>query len=60
VTIADCVDDRSDLLYYKSTGKPIDSEPGGFRKDSTTMSKLGGVWVATSDDVGADGTCTPN
>lgn len=59
VTITDCVDDRSDLLYYKSTGKPMDSVPGGFRADSTVMSELNGVWKATSDNIGADGTCTP-
>jgi hypothetical protein len=59
VTIVDCVDGRGDLLYYKSTGKPIDKDPGGFRTDSTVMSEVGGVWVATSDDLGADGTCTP-
>lgn len=59
VTIIDCVDDRNDLLYYKSTGKPIDDKPGGFRRDSTVMSELNGVWMATSDHLGADGTCTP-
>ena len=59
VTISDCVDGRNDLLYYKSTGKPIDSDPGGFRADTTVMSDIGGVWKATSSDVGADGTCTP-
>ena len=59
VTITDCVDGRNDLLYYKSTGKPMDSNPGGFRADSTVMSELNGVWKATSDNISADGTCTP-
>lgn len=59
VTVADCVDGRGDLLYYRSTGKPIDNDPGGFRTDSTVMSELNGVWKATSDNIGADGTCTP-
>lgn len=59
VTIADCVDDRHDLVYYSATGKPIDDEPGGFRADSTVMTDLNGAWKATSLNVGAEGTCTP-
>lgn len=59
VTITDCVDDRNDLLYYAATGKPIDSIPGGFRAETTVMSDLAGTWKATSQNTGADGTCTP-
>jgi len=59
VTISDCVDDRNDLLYYASSGKPIDNEPGGFRAETTVMSELAGTWKATSDNIGADGTCAP-
>lgn len=57
VAIADCVDDRNDLLYYAATGKPIDNVPGGFRAETTVMSDLNGTWKASEQAIDAEGTC---
>lgn len=57
VTIADCIDDRHDLLYYAATGKPIDDVPGGFRAETTVMSDLDGMWKATNQAMDGEGTC---
>lgn len=57
VTIADCVDDRNDLLYYAGAGKLIDNVPGGFRAETTIMGNLDGTWKATDQFMDAEGTC---
>lgn len=58
ITITDCIDTRNFLLYYKATGKPIDSDPGGLETATTQMTLAGGVWKASSEYLGAEGSCS--
>jgi hypothetical protein len=58
ITISDCVDGRDFLFYYVSTGKLVDNVPGGLQTATTQMVLAGGVWKATSEQLGALGSCT--
>lgn len=58
ITVSDCVDGSHFLVYYAATGKPIDNDPGGFQSVTVKMTQSGGVWKASSEYVGAVGSCT--
>lgn len=57
VSVTDCLDTRN-FLTYKSSGEPVDDEPGGFRLTRATITNLGAEgWKVTSFGVQAVGTC---
>ncbi len=58
VTISDCVDGSHFLIYYTATGKPVDNDPGGLQAVTVQMTLSSGVWKASGESVGAEGSCT--
>jgi hypothetical protein len=57
VAISDCLDDRGWLQYNASTGKLLDTVPGGFRATTATVTDQNGIWKVAQINTGADGTC---
>ncbi|WP_034267124.1 hypothetical protein [Actinospica robiniae] len=58
VAIADCIDFRQFVQYYKTTGQPFGTAQKGMSADLTTMSTVTGVWSVTTQKMQADGSCT--
>ena len=55
-TVIDCIDDTH-WLVYKKTGGLENNVPGGHRRVTATLARLGGNWKVTVLDSGAEGSC---
>jgi hypothetical protein len=57
ITVSDCIDGSRFRIYYAATGKPVNNNLGGLQSATAKMILTGGAWKATSEYVGAVGSC---